>query len=53
MATSDPKAPLTLARFVLARGPLFESQAANVIVVLSAISGALALITAYLTVLTT
>jgi UDP-N-acetylglucosamine--dolichyl-phosphate N-acetylglucosaminephosphotransferase len=53
MATSDPKAPLTLARFVLARGPLFESQAANVIVVLSAISGALALVTAYLTVLTT
>ena len=53
MATSDPKAPLTLARFVLARGPLFESQAAKVIVVLSAISGALALVTAYLTVLTT
>ncbi len=52
-ATSDPKAPLTLARFVLARGPLFESQAANVIVVLSAISGVLALVTAYLTVLTT
>ena len=53
MATSDPKAPLTLARFVLARGPLFESQAASVIVVLSAISGALALITAYLKLLTT
>ena len=53
MATSDPKAPLTLARFVLARGPLFERQAANIIVVLSAISGALALVTAYLTVLTT
>jgi UDP-N-acetylglucosamine--dolichyl-phosphate N-acetylglucosaminephosphotransferase len=42
-----------LARFVLARGPLLESQAANVIILLSAISGILALITAYLTVLTT
>jgi len=53
MATADPKAPLTLARFVLARGPLYEKEAAYVILVLSAISGLLALITTYLIVVTT
>ena len=52
MATADPKAPLTIARFVLARGPLYEKEAAYVILVLSALSGVLALFTAYLTVLT-
>jgi UDP-N-acetylglucosamine--dolichyl-phosphate N-acetylglucosaminephosphotransferase len=52
MASSDPKAPLTLARFILARGPLFEKDAANIIMILSVISGLLALFTAYLTVLT-
>jgi len=48
MATSDPKAPLTLARFVLARGPLHEYEAAMIFITLSAISGLLALITAYM-----
>ena len=48
MATSDPKAPLTLARFVLARGPLYEHEAAIIFIALSAISGLLALITAYM-----
>jgi UDP-N-acetylglucosamine--dolichyl-phosphate N-acetylglucosaminephosphotransferase len=53
MASSDPAAPLTLARFVLARGPLRENEAALVFVTLSAISGLLALITTYLIVVTT
>lgn len=53
MARSDPEAPLTLARFVLARGPLRENEAALVFVTLSAISGLLALITTYLIVVTT
>ena len=53
MARSDPEAPLTLARFVLARGPLRENKAALVFVTLSAISGLLALITTYLIVVTT
>jgi UDP-N-acetylglucosamine--dolichyl-phosphate N-acetylglucosaminephosphotransferase len=48
MARSDPEAPLTLARFVLARGPLRENEAVLVFVTLSAISGLLALITTYL-----
>jgi len=48
MARSDPEAPLTLARFVLARGPLRENEAALVFITLSAISGLLALITTYL-----
>ena len=48
MATSDPKAPLTLARFVLAKGPLYEHEAAIIFIALSAISGLLALITAYM-----
>ena len=48
MATSDPKAPLTLARFVLTRGPLTEYEAALTFIALSAISGLLALITAYM-----
>jgi UDP-N-acetylglucosamine--dolichyl-phosphate N-acetylglucosaminephosphotransferase len=53
MASSDPKAPLTLARFVLARGPLSEKDAANIFFILSVISGLLALFTAYLMVLST
>jgi UDP-N-acetylmuramyl pentapeptide phosphotransferase/UDP-N-acetylglucosamine-1-phosphate transferase len=53
MARSDPEAPLTLARFVLARGPLRENEAALVFVTLSAISSLLALITTYLIVVTT
>jgi UDP-N-acetylglucosamine--dolichyl-phosphate N-acetylglucosaminephosphotransferase len=48
MASSDPKAPLTLARFVLARGPLHEHEASLIFITLSAISGLLALITAYM-----
>ena len=48
MARDDPRAPLTLARFVLARGPLREDEAARVFVIMSVISGLLAIITAYL-----
>jgi UDP-N-acetylglucosamine--dolichyl-phosphate N-acetylglucosaminephosphotransferase len=51
MASTDSSAPLTLARFVLARGPLYEKDAANIFITLSAISGLLALITAYLMVM--
>ena len=53
MATKDPKAPITLARVILARGPLHENEAALVFLVLSAISGVLALATAYLITVTT
>ena len=52
MASSDPKAPLTLARFVLARGPLHEYETSLIFITLSAISGLLALITAYMMVVT-
>jgi UDP-N-acetylglucosamine--dolichyl-phosphate N-acetylglucosaminephosphotransferase len=48
MATKDPKAPITLARMILARGPLYEYEATRVFLVLSAISGVLAVLTAYL-----
>ena len=48
MASADPKAPLTLARFILARGPLHEYEATVIFITLSAISGLLALITAYM-----
>ena len=49
MATPDPEAPLTLARVILAHGPLYEYEAARVIIILSIISGILAIFTAYLT----
>ena len=49
MATPDPEAPLTLARIILAHGPLYEYEAARVIIILSIISGILAIFTAYLT----
>ena len=48
MASPDPKAPLTLARFILARGPLHEYEATVIFITLSAISGLLALVTAYM-----
>ena len=48
MARADPQAPLTLARFILARGPLHEKEVATIFIILSSISGTLALITAYL-----
>lgn len=48
MATSDPEAPITLARMILARGPLHEREAAQVFIILSIISGILAVFTAYL-----
>jgi UDP-N-acetylmuramyl pentapeptide phosphotransferase/UDP-N-acetylglucosamine-1-phosphate transferase len=48
MATKDPKAPITLARMILARGPLYEYEATHVFIALSAISGVLAVLTAYL-----
>jgi len=52
MASSDREAPLTMARLVLARGPLSEREAASIFLVLSAISGFLAMITAYFMVVT-
>jgi UDP-N-acetylglucosamine--dolichyl-phosphate N-acetylglucosaminephosphotransferase len=48
MARPEPQAPLTLARFILARGPLHEKEVVTIFMILSIISGALALITAYL-----
>ncbi len=47
-ARADPRAPITLARFILARGPLKENEAARVFMVLSIIAGCLALVTAYM-----
>ena len=47
-ATKDLKAPITLARVILARGPLHEDEAARIILILATISGVLALATAYL-----
>ncbi len=52
MASTDPKAPITLARVVLARGPLYEYEAARVFMILSFIAGILAILTAYLTLVT-
>ncbi|MCW4019938.1 MAG: hypothetical protein NWF14_01730 [Candidatus Bathyarchaeota archaeon] len=52
MATADPKAPITLARVILARGPLYEYEAARLFMILSAISGILAILTACLIVVT-
>ncbi|MEM2914290.1 MAG: hypothetical protein QXH91_02650 [Candidatus Bathyarchaeia archaeon] len=52
MANADPKAPITLARFVLARGPLYECEAIRLFYAVSLISGVLALFTAYLTMVT-
>jgi len=52
-ARGDPKAPITLARFILARGPLHENEAAILFFILSIISGCLAIITTYLIVVTT
>ncbi len=52
-ATDDPKAPITLARMVLARGPLPERDIVRVFIALQAISGVLALFTLYLVVAAT
>jgi len=52
MANADPKAPITLARLVLARGPLNEHEAVQIFLVLSFLSGILAIFTAYLIVMT-
>ena len=48
-SNKDPKAPITLARVILAKGPLYEFEAVRVFFILSAISGVLAILTAYLT----
>jgi len=53
MASSDPHAPITLARVILARGPLHEREAAQIFIILSIISGILAIFTAYLIRVTT
>lgn len=52
MASNDEKAPITLARMILARGPLTEREAAHLFLVLSAISGILAFFTTYLLMVT-
>jgi len=52
MANADPKAPITLARLVLARGPLYEHEAVRIFLLLSLLSGILAIFTAYLIVVT-
>jgi len=52
-ASSDPKAPITLARVILARGPLTEREATRVFMMLSAIAGVLAFLTMYLIMVTT
>ncbi|MCS7119665.1 MAG: hypothetical protein NZ952_00420 [Candidatus Bathyarchaeota archaeon] len=48
MATMDPKAPITLARLILSRGPLREDEATLIFFVLSTFAGFLSLLTAYL-----
>jgi len=53
MATPYPDAPITLARVILARGPLHEREAAQIFIILSIISGILAVFTAYLIKVTT
>jgi len=53
MATSDPDAPITLARVILAYGPLHEREAARFFIILSIISGILSIFTAYLIKVTT
>jgi len=51
-ASVNPKAPITMARLILARGPLSEREAIQVFMALSAISGVFALFTTYLMVVT-
>ena len=51
VANDDPKAPITLARLILAKGPLHEFEAIRIFLILSAISGCLALVTLYLSVI--
>ncbi|MFQ6095106.1 MAG: glycosyltransferase 4 family protein [Candidatus Bathyarchaeia archaeon] len=52
-ASDDEEAPITLARMTLARGPLTEQEAIRLFFALSGISGALALFTMYLLMVTT
>jgi len=47
-ASSDPRAPITLLRLILAEGPITERQAFRVLAGLSAVSAALALLTYFL-----
>jgi UDP-N-acetylglucosamine--dolichyl-phosphate N-acetylglucosaminephosphotransferase len=47
-ASDDPRAPITLARLVLSRGPLYEKEAARILIIFSALAGLLAILTAYL-----
>ncbi|MDH5687979.1 MAG: hypothetical protein OEZ48_08990 [Candidatus Bathyarchaeota archaeon] len=51
-ASDDEKAPITLARMILARGPLTERGAVRIFFILSGISGVLALVTMYLLMVT-
>jgi UDP-N-acetylglucosamine--dolichyl-phosphate N-acetylglucosaminephosphotransferase len=52
-ARMDTRAPLTLARFILARGPLFEKDIVKIFLMISAFSGFLAIFTAVLIGVTT
>lgn len=45
-ANEDPKAPITLARLILAGSPLYEHEIVKILLLLSAYSGLLAIITA-------
>jgi len=47
-ASKDPKAPITLARLVLAGGPLHEDEVVKIFILLSIYSGILAILTALL-----
>ncbi len=47
-ASKDPKAPITLARLILAGGPLYENEVVKVFILLSIYSGVLAILTALL-----
>jgi UDP-N-acetylglucosamine--dolichyl-phosphate N-acetylglucosaminephosphotransferase len=47
-ATKNREAPITLARLILARGPLYEYEAVRIFMILSVVSGILAVFTAYL-----
>ncbi len=52
MVSPDAKAPITLARFALARGPLYEYEAIRLFMIFSVLSGILAVFTAYLSLVT-
>ncbi len=48
VANPDPKAPISLTRMILARGALREKEILRLFIILAMLSGALALLTAYI-----